>query len=131
VEKTASPSPKVLLVDDEEVFRTTLVKVLRARGIAAEGVASAGEAAEFLEHQNVDVVLLDLKMPGVGGIEALQHIAGKYPHLPVVIVTGHGTVEAGLQAVRELAFDFLLKPVPVDLLIRVVAAAAERGTQRR
>ena len=127
--ETASSSPRVLLVDDEEVFRDTLVKVLCARGIAAHGVASAGEAQTFLATHRVDVVLLDLKMPGVGGIEALQRLVGQYPRLPIVIVTGHGTVEAGLEAVRELAFDFLLKPVPVDHLVSVIAAAAERGTR--
>ena len=123
-------SPHVLLVDDEEVFRDTLVKVLAARGLVARTAASGQEAIAALDSQAPDVVVLDLKMPGMGGLEVLQRIAAQRPHLPVIILTGHGTVEAGLEAVRDLAFDFLLKPVPVDRLVGVILAAAETGIGR-
>jgi len=116
-----------LVVDDEAVFRETLAKVLRSRGLVADSAASGSEALALLARQSADVVVLDLKMPGIGGLEALQLIAARHPRLPVIILTGHGTVEAGLEAVRELAFDFLLKPVPVDRLVSVILAAAETG----
>lgn len=121
------PSPRVLVVDDEAVFRETLVKVLRSRGIASRAAASGSEALEVLADERTDVVVLDLKMPALGGLETLQLIAAQHPRLPVIILTGHGTVEAGLEAVRELAFDFLLKPIPVERLLSVILAAAEAG----
>lgn len=120
---------RVLVVDDEEVFRDTLVKVLTARGMQVVGVPDGEAALAFLAAHRVDVVVLDLKMPGLDGLEVLRRIGQLSPRPRVVMLTGHGSVQAGLEAVRELAWDFLLKPVPADVLAQVIRAAAEAGDE--
>ncbi|MEP0774896.1 MAG: response regulator [Acidobacteriota bacterium] len=120
---------RVLVVDDEEVFRDTLVKVLTARGMQVVGVPDGEAALAFLAAHRVDVVVLDLKMPGLDGLEVLRRIGQLSPRPRVVMLTGHGSVQAGLEAVRELARDFLLKPVPADVLAQVIRAAAEAGDE--
>ena len=123
---TASGSlPRVLLVDDEAIFRDTLAKVLRARGLAVRTAAGGEEALVALAAEAADVVVLDLKMPGLDGLATLHRLRENAPHLPVIILTGHGTVDAGLTALTDLAFDFLLKPVSPDRLREVILAAVE------
>lgn len=118
-------TPRVLLVDDEEVFRKTLVKVLRARGMEVRDAPSGEEALTRLKESPADVVVLDLKMPGLDGIETLKRIVALRPDVQVVILTGHGTVQAGLEALSNLAFDFLQKPVGTDRLVEVILASVE------
>lgn len=118
---------RVLVVDDEQVFRDTLVKVLTARGMHVTAVPGGGEALTRLADEDVDVVVLDLKMPGLDGLEVLRRIGQLSPRPKVIMLTGHGSVQAGVEAVRELAWDFLMKPVPADVLARVIRAAAEAG----
>lgn len=120
---------RVLVVDDEEVFRGTLVKVLTARGMQVTGAPDGQAALAFLADNRVDVVVLDLKMPGLDGLEVLRRISQLSPRPKVIMLTGHGSVQAGLEAVRELAWDFLLKPVPADVLAQVIRAAAEAGDE--
>lgn len=120
---------RVLVVDDEEVFRGTLVKVLTARGMQVTGAPDGQTALAFLADNRVDVVVLDLKMPGLDGLEVLRRISQLSPRPKVIMLTGHGSVQAGLEAVRELAWDFLLKPVPADVLAQVIRAAAEAGDE--
>ncbi len=117
--------PKVLIVDDEEVFRTTLVKVLRARGMEVRDAPGGEEALARLRESPVDVVVLDLKMPGLDGLETLKRIVVLQPDVKVVILTGHGTVQSGLEALSHLAFDFLQKPVGTDRLVEVILASTE------
>lgn len=118
-------TPRVLLVDDEEVFRTTLVKVLRVRGMEVRDAPGGEEALERLRESPVDVVVLDLKMPGLDGLETLKRIVVLQPDVKVVILTGHGTVQSGLEALSHLAFDFLQKPVSTDRLVEVILASTE------
>ncbi len=116
---------RVLVVDDEDVFRDTLVKVLTARGMRVTGAHDGQAALAYLAGNRVDVVVLDLKMPGLDGLEVLRRTSQLSPRPKVIMLTGHGSVQAGLDAVRELAWDFLLKPVPADILAQVIRAAAE------
>jgi DNA-binding NtrC family response regulator len=123
---SASPAAvSVLLVDDEEVFRETLGKLLRRRGLAVATAASGEEALSHLAAHPCRVVVLDLRMPGIGGMETLRRLDGIRPTPRVIILTGHGTVASGLEAIQELAFDFLLKPVAPEQLAEVILAAAE------
>lgn len=118
-------TPRVLLVDDEEVFRTTLAKVLRARGMEVRDAPGGEEALARLRESPADVVVLDLRMPGLDGLETLKRIVALQPDVKVVILTGHGTVQAGLEALSHLAFDFLQKPVGTDRLVEVILASTE------
>ena len=118
---------RVLVVDDEQVFRDTLVEVLTASRMNVTAVPSGSEALARLANEVVDVVVLDLKMPGLDGLEVLRRIGQLSPRPKVIMLTGHGSVQAGVEAVRELAWDFLMKPQPADVLARVIRAAAEAG----
>ncbi|MFH1177432.1 MAG: response regulator [Acidobacteriota bacterium] len=120
-----TPAVRVLLVDDEEVFRETLAKLLRRRGLAVATAESGEQAISHLASTGCDVVVLDLRMPGIGGLETLRRIGELRPATRVIILTGHGTVTAGLEAIGQLAFDFLLKPVAPEQLAEVIIAAAE------
>jgi two-component system, OmpR family, response regulator len=117
-------APRVLLVDDEEIFRETLAKLLKRRGLEVTTAPGGREALDLLAARPVDVVVLDLRMPGMDGIETLRRIAATRPEARVIILTGHGSVEAGVQALGASAYDFLLKPVAPEQLMDVVIAAA-------
>ena len=119
--------PRVLLVDDEALFRETLAKVLRARGLEVRTAGSGAGAFDAIEAEPADVVVLDLKMPGLDGLATMHRLREIAPGVPVIILTGHGTVDAGLTALDDLAFDFLLKPVPPDRLLEVILAALAAG----
>jgi len=122
---------RVLLVDDEADYRETLAKVLRRRGMSVAAAGGGAEALDRLGAGAFDVVLLDLRMPGLDGLATLREIRRRAPGVRVVLLTGHGTAAAGLEAIRAEAFDFLLKPVPVDALVRVLEAAGGEARRAR
>ena len=106
----------ILVVDDEKNIRQGLAKALELDGYNSL-VAADGEAAlKIVETKAVDLIIADLKMPVMGGQELLKRIASAYPTLPVIILTGHGTIETAVAAMRDGAFDFLTKPVNLDRL---------------
>lgn len=129
-----SPEPsqriKVLLVDDEDAFRETLAHALERRGFEVRGASSGEECLEVLTFEDFDVVLLDLEMPGMGGLAALPEVARRRPLAKVVVMTGHGTLAKGIAAMKAHAFDFLSKPVMADELVPVILAAAEARDRR-
>lgn len=129
--RTAGEALRVLLVDDEELFRETLAKLLRRRGleVATAGDGEAGVA--LVREQAPQVVVLDLRMPGIDGLETLKRIKAARPDTRVIMLTGHGSVEAGVDALRAAAFDFLLKPVGPDQLVGVILAALAAGSATR
>ena len=120
----AESAIRVLLVDDEEPFRETLAKLLRRRGINVATAASGEEALVLVEEQRPGVVVLDVRMPGLDGLATLRRIKAVRPDTRVVMLTGHGSVETGVEALRAEAYDFLLKPVGPDQLVQVIMAAA-------
>jgi len=124
VDSAAGQRIKVLLVDDEETFRETLAKLLRRRGLDVATAASGEEGLERLVEHLPDVVVLDLRMPGLDGLATLSRINELRPGTRVVILTGHGSVEAGVEALSSAAWDFLLKPISPDQLVEVILAAA-------
>jgi two-component system OmpR family response regulator len=117
---------KILVVDDEQDFLETIVKRLKTRGIEVAGVDSGYKALEFLDQDNVDVIILDVKMPGMDGIEALREIKKKKPLVEVIILTGHASVESGIQGMQLGAFDYVMKPVGLDELLEKARQAYER-----
>ena len=117
---------KILVVDDEQDFLETIIKRLKTRSIDAVGVESGYKALEFVDNQDVDVIILDVKMPGMDGIEALREIKKKKPLVEVIMLTGHASVESGIQGMQLGAFDYVMKPVALDELLEKVRQAYER-----
>lgn len=114
---------RVLLVDDEEELVTTLVERLEFRGIEAEAATSGHEALELLGRKSFQVAVIDLKMPGLSGLEVLEVIRRKYPEMKVLLTTGHGSTGEPDEAMPQDAFDILLKPFNIDALIERLHAA--------
>lgn len=117
-------SIKVLMVDDEEEFRTATCKVLSRRGFSTLEAGSGEQALTLLAESDVDVVLLDLKMPGLTGIETLQRLRQLTAQLPVIILTGHGGYEDALAGIQLEIVDFLQKPVDIERLAQRIRALA-------
>lgn len=117
---------KVLVVDDEVDFLETLVKRLKKRQITATGVTSGKTALELLENEHFDVVILDVRMPGMDGIETLKAMKRMRPIMEVIMLTGHASVESGMQGMQYGAFDYVIKPAEIDILLEKVHQAFER-----
>lgn len=116
----------VLVVDDEAEFRELTVKILNKRGIEARGAESGEKALDILRHSLIDVVLLDVKMPGMDGIETLRQIRMQNPLVEVVLLTGHASVESGIEGMKLGAFDYLMKPIELDPLLEKLSFAYEK-----
>jgi DNA-binding NtrC family response regulator len=121
---------RVLLVDDEDDFRETLQKRLRNRKLQVEVAENGYKALEILQTQDFDVVILDVKMPGLDGIETLKEIKMKKPEVEVIMLTGHASIESGIQGMQLGAFDYVMKPVPLDELLDKMRQAYERKSMR-
>jgi CheY-like chemotaxis protein len=100
--------PRVLLVDDEERFRVTLKKMLASQGLAVAAVGSGPEALAELQSQPYDVVLLDIRMPGMDGLETLTEIKKLRPDTEVIMLTGHASMDAALEISKRGGYDYLL-----------------------
>ena len=107
----------VLLVDDEEVFVQTLAKRLTLRRFNVYTATRKQRVFDTLEDHLIDVVLLDVKMPDLDGIDATREIKATYPLIEVILLTGHASMEASLASMKMGAFDYLLKPVNIDELV--------------
>jgi DNA-binding response OmpR family regulator len=107
---------KVLLVDDEIEFVNTLSNRLGMRGIQTDVVHDGEQALEYVKKQEPDVIVLDLKMPGIYGMEVLRRLSKTNPNIQVVILTGHGTDRDEQEAQRLKAFDYLSKPADIETL---------------
>ena len=114
---------QVLLVDDEVEFLETLIKRMKKRNVDITGVKSGEEALMALDQNQVDVVILDVRMPGMDGIETLKEIKKRYPLIEVIMLTGHASVEVAVQGMELGAFDYLMKPMNIDELLYKVEDA--------
>jgi DNA-binding NtrC family response regulator len=117
---------KVMIVDDEVDFLETIIKRLKARKIEVTGGESGQKALELLAGQDYDVIVLDVKMPGMDGIETLREIKKRKPLTEVIMLTGHASVESGIQGMQLGAFDYVMKPVALDELLEKMRQAYER-----
>jgi DNA-binding response OmpR family regulator len=117
---------RVLVVDDERDFNETIVKRLTRRGFHAETALSGPAALEILSRQAFDVALLDIMMPGMDGIEVLREVKRRYPGVEVILLTGHASVESGVQGMSMGANAYLIKPVDFEELLGAIAQAYER-----
>lgn len=117
---------KILLVDDETDFLEALSERMRTRGMEVTTSASAQEALNAVEEGAFDAVVLDLMMPGVDGLEALRILKEKDPKLQVILLTGHATVEKGVEAMKRGALDLLEKPADIETLTQKIKEASTR-----
>jgi len=111
---------KVLIIDDEVVFSENMAKLLNTRGYQAKTANGGEEGIQALKKETYDVVVLDLKMPGMNGIETLKKIKEINVHLQVILLTGHGCVETAMEAISLGAFDYLPKPCEVKELSEMI-----------
>ncbi|MBW1775447.1 MAG: response regulator [Deltaproteobacteria bacterium] len=119
--------PFVMLVDDEVPFVETMTKRLKKRDLRVISAHSGEESLEMLsKNQNLDVVILDVKMPGMDGIDTLKEIKKGYPLAEVVMLTGHATVETAIEGMKQGAYDYLMKPCEIEDLLKKVEEAAKK-----
>jgi DNA-binding response OmpR family regulator len=116
---------KVLLVDDEVEFVSTLAERLRLRGIETRTANDGEEAFRLIASDPPQVVVLDVMMPGMGGLKVLERIKADYPGMPVILLTGIGTTQDGVAGMRLGAFDYLMKPLQIEDLIQRIGDAVK------
>jgi len=117
---------RVLLVDDDDTFRHVMSSELERRGFPAETAATGSEALERFAARPPDVTLLDLRLPDLDGIEILNRLKETSPDAGVIVLTGHGTIDTAIEAIRRGAYDYLEKPCPIDKLVVAIEKADER-----
>ncbi len=117
---------KVLIVDDEQDFRQLFVKRFSLRNLEVDGAGSGKEALEALGRKEYDVVVLDVRMPGLDGIETLKELKKRHPRTEVIMLTGHGSVKSGIEGMSHGAFDYVLKPFKIEDLLERILKAHER-----
>ena len=118
---------RILIVDDEEELVSALTERLNLRGFVASGATRGDEALNILETKEFDVVLLDLKMPGLGGLEVIRRIKNARPSLEVILLTGHGSMKSIEEGMALGAFDYLMKPVKIENLVNILKVAGSSG----
>jgi DNA-binding NtrC family response regulator len=118
--------PRVLLVDDEEKFLDVLSQRLGTRGIDAETSTSGEEALVKIKNKNFDAIVLDVMMPGMGGMETLKRIKKENPEVQIIMLTGRGTVDKAVEAMKEGAIEFLEKPADINKLLDKIGEAKEK-----
>ena len=115
---------RVLLVDDEEEFVSALSERLELRGIEVDSALNGEDALAIMVEKTFEVVILDVMMPGLGGLEVLKQIRSAYPNTQVILLTGHGATKEGIEGMRLGAFDYLIKPVDIEEMLEKMKEAA-------
>jgi DNA-binding response OmpR family regulator len=118
---------KVLLVDDEVEFATTLAERLTLRGIEAVTVHDGEVALQRIAADPPQIVVLDMMMPGLGGLEVLRLIKKNHPGIPVILLTGRGSTKEGIDGMDLGAYDFLMKPIKIEALVEKMKEAVEQS----
>jgi DNA-binding response OmpR family regulator len=108
---------QLLLVDDEERFLSTISKLLKKQGVSLLTATNGYDALDILNEHRIDAVILDVKMPGLDGVEVLRKIKHKYPLVEVIMLTGHASVESAVEGLKLGAFDYLIKPCDISVLL--------------
>lgn len=121
---------RIMLVDDEERYLQTTRKLIEKKGYQVLTALSGEEALEKLKPQNVHVVILDVKMPGMDGNQTLKAIKTLYPLVEVIMLTGHGTMDSAIDGLKSGAFDYLVKPADIDDIIEKAMEAFEKRQHR-
>ncbi len=126
MKRDQSQKTSILIVDDEEVVRLSHARVLSTPYCQVETAGNGAEALHALERQSFDVVLLDLRMPEMGGLEVLRVIKERWPESEVVVITGYASIETAKEAVRLGAYDYLAKPLDPDQVITATHGAVRQ-----
>jgi len=121
---------KILLVDDETVFANNMSKLLNRRGYQVTAVNSGDAALQALTNNSFDVMVLDLKMPGMDGIATMHEMRKLGLFTEVLVLTGHGSIDTALEAIQLGAYDYLTKPCEIAELVSKIEAALERKTTK-
>jgi DNA-binding NtrC family response regulator len=116
---------RVLLVDDEEEFVSALSERLMLRGIEVDSALNGEDALARMEEKEFEVVILDVMMPGLSGLEVLRQIKSTHPNTQVILLTGHGATREGIEGMRLGAFDYLIKPVDIEEMLEKMKEAAK------
>lgn len=124
-------SAKILVVDDEQNIRESSVKLLQRKGYDAHGAGSGAEALTLIQQESFDLLLLDIRMPGMDGIEVLRRATELIPDIQVLMLTGHGTIDTAIEAMEFGAIGFLRKPIAIDNLQKGIEDALFRGSTRK
>lgn len=122
---------RILIVDDEPTIRSGLSTVLGTAGYSVNAVESAESALVYLEKHPIDLALLDIRMGGMSGVELMQEIKARWPHVSVILLTGYGGLDSAIAAVRAGADDYLLKPSGAEIIKESVATALDRHIRER
>ncbi|WP_419779530.1 sigma-54-dependent transcriptional regulator [Maridesulfovibrio sp.] len=122
---------KLLVVDDEADFLKLVKRRLERRNFDVEVASGGAEALHFLSANPVDVVILDVRMPGMSGMDALKHMRRKHSEVEVIMLTGHSSVASGLEGISHGAYDYILKPFEIDDLIERIRSAYEHAVLKR
>jgi len=121
---------RLLFVDDEDELVSALVERLEIRGVDAVGVTSGDQALQQLREEHFDVVVMDVKMPGIGGLEVLRTISRRHPDVKVILLTGHGSTEDSEIGRRLGAVAYLQKPVELEDLMTTIRQAVSSQEER-
>lgn len=116
----------ILVIDDEQVMRDACDQILAREGCRVTSAASGAEGLEKIQRERFDVIILDLKMPGLSGMEVLARIEKDFPEIPVIVITGYGTIESAVEAIKLGAYDFIPKPFTPNVLRTIVVRALEK-----
>jgi DNA-binding NtrC family response regulator len=117
---------KVLIVDDEKAFSEVLAERMETRGFAVDTVESGMAALVQVEKSKYDAIILDLAMPKMDGIETLKKLLEKDSDLQIILLTGHATMEKGIEAIKQGATEFLEKPADIDTLVEKIESAQSK-----
>ena len=118
---------RILFADDEQGLVSAVVRRLTLRNIIACGVTNILDALRKMDEEKFDVAVLDVRMPDIGGLDALRRFRNKYPDVEVILLSGHGSVENVEEAERLGAFEYLQKPVEIEDLVSVIHKAAAKS----
>ena len=127
----AENKPKLLVVDDEEIALANLVHVLQKEGYEVVGVQSGPDALARLEQEEFCVVVTDLRMPKVDGVEILERCRELHPHTQVIMITGYATIDSAEEAMKKGAYHFIAKPFKLDEVRKAVAEAVNEYKLRK
>jgi DNA-binding response OmpR family regulator len=130
-EPIATEPGTILIVDDEENIRAGLQTILSRDGHQVRDAANGEEAIRLLETFDFEVAVVDIRMPGLSGVELLHEIRNRWPAVSVILLTGHGTLETAITAVKEGAYDYLLKPAQPEDIRKIVKKALVEARRRR
>lgn len=118
--------PKILVIDDEKPIRDALHNILTAEQYQVDIVENGKKGLEMLNENDYDVVLCDIKMPGMDGLEVMTKASEVAPEVPFILISGHGTIEIAVEAVRKGAYDFISKPPDLNRLLITIRNAVEK-----